>query len=111
MKKHKQSSAEESVVVSQETEIEFQRQKSRVTSSVLRYNHTMVKLMTQMNDGLKAVADFVREMDGQRELQTRMAMTVRAMNSMLRLLAQGKLHLWMIDDDAIAERIRNARGK
>ena len=105
MKKQKNIKAD-GIDNSSEIESKVQRQKSKVAASVLQYNHIIVRLMNQVSDGLKAIAGFSVEMDGQRELQMRMAMTARAMNSTLRLLSQGKLQLWMIDEQAISDKVR-----
>lgn len=81
------------------------RAKSDMSVSVIQYNHAIDKMMQSMGDALKACHALSERFGTQRELLARTRMNERVINSSLKMVANNKLQLWMIDDRGLEEGI------
>ena len=79
--------------------------KSDMSVTVIQYNHAIDKMMQGMSDALKACKALSAQFGTQRELMARTRMNERVINSSLKMVANNKLQLWMIDDRGLEEGI------
>ena len=79
--------------------------KSDMSVSVIQYNHAIDKMMQGMGDALRACRALSEKFGTQRELLARTRMNERVINSSLKMVANNKLQLWMIDDRGLEEGI------
>lgn len=91
-----------------EFKIKVNKEKEELTVDIIQYNHKMESLLQQM-------ALMIQECDKidkskfsfQRELLSRNRMNIRVINSAIKMMDNNKLQLWMIDDNAIVEKVKN----
>ena len=74
-----------------------------LTVSVIRHNHAVDRLISQISDGLRECISLSEGFEGQRTLFARAKQTERVLNAALKMISQNKMQLWMIDDAAIAD--------
>lgn len=79
--------------------------KSDMSVSVIQYNHAIDKMMQGMGEAMRMCRALSEKFGTQRELMARTRMNERVMNSSLKMLANNKLQLWMIDDRGLEEGI------
>ena len=79
--------------------------KSDMTVGVIQYNHAIDKMMQGMGEALRACRALSEKFGTQRELLARARMNERVINSSLKMMANNKLQLWMIDDRGLEEGI------
>lgn len=77
------------------------RAKQDISVEVIRQNQLCDDLMKRADAALAQSDARARKLAGQREIVTRINMTARTLRTLIRLLAQNRLQLWMIDDNAI----------
>lgn len=79
--------------------------KSDMSVNVIQYNHAIDKMMHGMGEAMRMCRALSEKFGTQRELMARARMNERVMNSSLKMLANNKLQLWMIDDRGLEEGI------
>lgn len=81
------------------------RAKSDLSVSVIQYNHAIDRMMGKMEEALRECRALAAKFASQRELSARSKMTDRVINSSLKMVANNRLQLWMIDDRGLEEGI------
>lgn len=79
--------------------------KSDMSVNVIQYNHAIDKMMQSMGEAMRMCRALSEKFGTQRELMARARMNERVMNSSLKMLANNRLQLWMIDDRGLEEGI------
>jgi len=77
------------------------RAKQDVSVEVIRQNQLCDDLMRRADAALAQSEARAKKLAGQREIAARIGVVSRTLRTVVRILAQNRLQLWMIDDDAI----------
>lgn len=75
--------------------------KADITVAIVRQNQVIDHVIEEIGKALQMCASNSQKYDGQRELLARSKMEMRVLKSSMSMLAQSKLKLWMIDEDAL----------
>ena len=83
--------------------------KSNLSVSLIQHNKATEKLVKSLEEALVACKELSVKFGNQRELLARSRMTERVINSSLKMIANNKLQLWMINDREIEEGLEDGR--
>ena len=79
--------------------------KSDISVNLIQYNKATEKIVKSLEEALVACKALSSKFGNQRELLARSRMTERVIVSSLKMIANNKLALWMINDREIEEGI------
>lgn len=93
-----------------EFKLKVNKEKEELTVDIIQYNHKIEKLLQQMSLMIHECDNIDKsKFVFQRELLSRNRMNMRVINSAIKMIHDNKLQLWMIDDKAIEDKVKNEK--